>query len=231
MSEDVYRVSCQNIKDLRKHRNRLNSLFNRAIREKNDADMQTFTKLYALLYSAYAEVSLVKLINTPNAFSDAEIDQILKARNLEEKWVKCSELAFQRINTNANLGEIAYKKLTLERICKQYIIDPSQIRNKVAHGQWSLCLNNDCTSINNDTTTRMQQIDFVKIDRLFSIYEKYHQCLLDLMISPRTHYRDYYQIITDLEVFVEETSNWSLETKKKINLKLRKISKIFTESK
>lgn len=214
MSENIYRASCENVKDLRKQRNRLKTLFNRAIKENNEADMQTLTKLYALLYSAFAEVSFLKLIHSPCAFEETEIQHIQAARNLEEKWNKCSELAFQRINTSANLGEIANKKRTLEKICKKYIITPSQIRNKVAHGQWVVCLNNDCTGVNTDITAKLQTVDFVQIDRLFEIYEKFQQCILDLMISPKTHYRDYYQIITALEQYIDLTENWSLETKK-----------------
>lgn len=214
MAEDIFRACTENAKDLKKQRKRLLALANRAIREKNDADLNSLTKLYALLYSAYAEVSLLKLIHTPNAFGDSEIAQIENGRNLEEKWKKCVELAFKKLNTDANLGEIANKKQTLTRIQNEYIIAPSQIRNKVAHGQWIVCLNNDCSHINVDATAEMKRLDFVKIDRLFSIYERFQQCILDLAISQRTHYRDYYVIITNLDEYIDSTRDWSLETKK-----------------
>lgn len=214
MAEDIFRACTENAKDLKRQRKRLLGLANRAIREKNDADLNSLTKLYALLYSAYAEVSLLKLIHTPNAFGDSEITQIENGRNLEEKWKKCVELAFKKLNTDANLGEIANKKRTLTKIQNKYIIAPSLIRNKVAHGQWIVCLNNDCSRINTDATDEMKQLDFVKIDRLFSIYERFQQCILDLAISQRTHYRDYYVIITSLDEYIDSTRDWSLESKK-----------------
>lgn len=86
--------------------------------------------------------------------------------------------------------------------------------NKVAHGQWIYCLNNECTKINQNTTAQMADLDFVKIERYFYIYDKFHQCILDLLISHKTHYRDYYQIITELQNYVYSTKSWSLETKK-----------------
>ena len=43
-------------------------------------------------------------------------------RNLEEKWLKCVELAFNKLNTT-NLGEIANKKQTLNRLLQAYIIE------------------------------------------------------------------------------------------------------------
>lgn len=222
MSEEIFRASVLNVKDLEKQRKRITSLVNRAIREKKDSDLNSMTKLYALLYSAYAEVSFLKLIHTPNAFENSEINQIESKRNLEEKWCKCVELAFKRLNNMSNLGEIANKKQTLNRILEKYIIKPSQMRNKIAHGQWIECLNNTCTKVNCDATLEMQQLDFVKIDRYFLIYKKFQQCVLDLMLSPSTHYRDYYTIIVGLEEYIESTKEWSIETKKKEILSSRK---------
>lgn len=214
MANDIYYACSENAKDLKKQRKRLLSLTNRAIREKNDADLCSLTKLYTLLYSAYAEVSLLKLIHSPNAFTESEIHQITSGRNLEEKWKKCVELAFSNLNTSSNTGTIANKKQTLLRILDKYIIQPSQIRNKVAHGQWIKCLNSDGSRINSDVTAEMLKIDFVKIDRLFCIYEKFQQCILDLSVSPKTHYRDYYTIITNLDEYIAQTSTWNLESKK-----------------
>ena len=37
---------------------------------------------------------------------------------------------------------------------------------------------------------------------------------MDLLVSLRTHYRDYYANITELERYVKETESWTLETKK-----------------
>ena len=85
---------------------------------------------------------------------------------------------------------------------------------KVAHGQWVYCLNNECTKVNHDTTTLMANLDFVKIEKYFCIYDKFHQCILDLLVSHRTHYRDYYQIITELQDYVDSTKSWSLKKKK-----------------
>ncbi len=121
--------------------------------------------------------------------------QIMAEHNLEEKWVKCVNLAFNRLNIT-NLGEVANKKQTLNRLMQEYIIKPSLIRNKVTHGQWIYCLNSDCTKINQNTITQIGNLDFVKIERYFCIF------------------RDYYQIIAELKDYIESTKSWSLETKK-----------------
>ncbi len=79
-----------------------------------------------------------------------------------------------------------------------------------------------CTRVNPDITLKMQQLVFVKIDRFFSIYEKFQQCILDLSVSQKTHYRDYYTIITELEEYIDSTKVWSLESKKQKILSSKK---------
>ena len=232
MSNTIYEASVKNLKELKKHVRQLKKLANKAIRENDDVALETYTRLYALLYSTYAEVSFTKLIHSPgeNAFTDSEIYQIEQKRNLEEKWNKCIDLGFSRLNQNANKGEIANKKQTLRKILNDYIIKPSQLRNKIAHGQWKVCLNNDCSGINVTITSELNKLDFVKIDRLYNIYEKFHHCILDIVISPRTHYRDYYRILTELQSYIDATASQTLNTKKDKILNSSKVKR-FNERK
>ena len=104
MAEEIYRAYVSNVKELEKHRNVIVQLANRAIRENKQIELNTLTKVYALIYSAYVEDSFLKLIHTPQAFTEIEIMDIQRGRNLEEKWKKCVELAFVKINNRANLG-------------------------------------------------------------------------------------------------------------------------------
>lgn len=220
--DKVYQSCCKNVRELKSKRRILKQLINQAIREGSEIKLNTLTYMYALLYSSYAEISFLKLIYTPNCFSLNEINEIKKQRNLEEKWKKCMELSFKNLNTNANLGEIANKKLFLKRILKDYIIEPSLMRNKIAHGQWKSCLNTSCDKINTSLTLQIKELDYVRIDILFGVYEKFQQCLEDLIKSPRTHYRDYYPLITELEEFIKKTNTWDIESKKD---KIKKSSK------
>ena len=77
MAEEIFTASTENLRDLKKQRKRICALVNRAIREKQDPDLISLTKMYALLYSAYVETSFLKLIHTPKAFTESEIIQII----------------------------------------------------------------------------------------------------------------------------------------------------------
>ncbi len=126
MAEEIFTASTENLRDLKKQRKRICALVNRAIREKQDPDLISLTKMYALLYSAYVETSFLKLIHTPKAFTESEIIQIMAERNLEQKWLKCVDFAFNKLNTT-NFGEVANKKQTLHRLLQEYIIiDPNK---------------------------------------------------------------------------------------------------------
>ena len=215
----VYEASVKNAKELSKQAKTIKRLLNQALIKNSTSDIEALTKTYALMYSAYAEVSFQKLINTPYGFSDDYIKQIQNCRNLEQKWEKCFEFALKNIAKEHNKGEIANKLKWFKEIMKKYIIAPSQIRNKIAHGQWCVCLNNDCTAINNDLTHTLSNLDYVQIDRLFNIYKIFVQCVEDLIESPqKAHYRDFYSRLSELDEYITKTENYSLESKKEILL-------------
>ena len=82
---EVYRASCQTTKEIKKHATSIKRMINAALRKNRMMEVETLTKTYALIYSAYAEVSFLKVIHTPYGFSENYIQQIQAQRNLEEK--------------------------------------------------------------------------------------------------------------------------------------------------
>jgi len=214
---EIYRASVENVRELNKQRTNIKRLLNQAIKRNDHSGFNALTKLYALLYSSYAELCLLKVIHTPYGFCKEDIRQINSERNLEQKWTKCLELAFNRINNIANAGEIQNKRQTLSRHIYNYIIEPSQLRNKIAHGQWVVALNNENTATNPATTSRIANLDFVKTDILFSVYQKIGQAVEDLIESPtKAHFNDFYSHMTELEELIKETQNWDLQSKIKM---------------
>ena len=217
--KEIYYASVENVRELKSKRRILNKMIKNAIKRKHEDEISTLTQVYALLYSSFAETSFLKLIHTPHGFEENEIKDIFGKRNLEEKWIKCFELAFKRIANNSNKGEVANKRKKLNSILQEYIIDPSRIRNKIAHGQWVKCLNNECTSINMKITNEIIHLDFVKIDIYFEVYAIFEQCIEDLIESPhKAHYNDFYASITKLEEYIKKTKDWSYDSKRKLIL-------------
>lgn len=214
----IYKAASDNVRELKKNAKTLNKMINLAIKNNNTQELDTLTKLYLLLFSTYAEASFLKLINTPHGFSKTEIESINQMRNLENKWKRCIEICLDKLRNNINKGDIQNKNKRLEKLVEVNIIENSQIRNKIAHGQWHTCFNNSNTRISEENTTKLKNIDVVKISLHFEIYVKIQQCIEDIIESPKTHYRDYYvsmEEIERIENVIADKKNWNLATKKK----------------
>lgn len=221
----IYRAATENVRELKKNEKILNKMINSAIKSHNDQELQTLTKLYLLLFSTYAEASFLKLIYTPYGFSEEEIYSIKQMRNLEAKWEKCIELCLKKLKNKINKGEVQNKNKRLKDLVEVNIIQNSQIRNKIAHGQWHTCLNSSNTKISEENTTKLESIDAVKISLYFEIYEKIQQCIEDIIESRETHYRDYYVSMVQIEKIeniIASKKDWNLETKKKKLLNSKK---------
>lgn len=209
MSE-IYKAYVKNVKTIKSKRRTLRRLFNKAAELKDREMLNILPQLIAMLYSTYAEINFYKTIDTPYGFTVNEKNQIKAKRNLEDKWHKTIELAFSRISNKNNLGEIQNKKKILKDLIDEYIIKPSQLRNKIAHGQWSIALNSDHTNINTELTEELEKMEFVKIDILFELYDRISQMVEDLIESPnKTHYRDFYQHQSEIGSYLNKVQNWT----------------------
>lgn len=212
---DIYNACCMNVKEIKKRAKNIKRMINNAILNKRNEEIITLTKVYALVYSAFVEVSFIKLINTPYGFDEEKIKVIQSKSNLEEKWLTCINLAFLTIKKESNITDINNKKLKLKKILKEYIVKPSELRNKIAHGQWKVALNNQCTNQNYEITQIIENIDFVKIDILFQVYDKFQQCIEDLIESPqKAHYEYFYTNLSKLEAYISKTEKWNFESRK-----------------
>lgn len=245
---EIYQASCENVREMKRQISVVKQMFNDALIHNREQEVNALTKIYALLYSSYAEVSFLKLIHTPHGFTDDYIRQIqfktytvktengVKERsrpnNLEDQWTICIDFVLKGIANMVNAGDLANKRQKLHTYLSKYVIEPSQIRNKIAHGQWLVCLNNDNTAKNDDTTDKLKSLDFVQIDNLFAIYDLFLQCVEDLIESPyKTHFRDYYSSLEKMEKHIKRTRNYTLEgkreelKKKELRIKAAKAAK------
>lgn len=199
-------------------------IINRALKENKTITISTQTKLYALLYSTYSEAAFMKMILTPCGFEQKYVDQILAQSSIQEKWYKCVDLAFTKFNKNNKGSEIPNKSLELKKLINEYIIDPSIIRNKIAHGQISVALNSKNTSLHSSLTAKIQNLDVVYISKLFYINEKLISIIEDLIESPhKAHYNYYYKKLQDLESYIEKSKQWSILSKMNTNSMSKKI--------
>lgn len=178
------------------------------------AELQT--KLLALIYCAWSEAAFSKLIHTPHCF---ELDEIRQIKAASEKgsivtaWEKCVALALKKIQSR-NGNYVPNVKQELNRFIKTYIEAPSQLRNKVAHGQWRITLNSKNTALNPDLTASLANIDLVKLDLLKEGCEGLCLIVESLIESPeRAFHRDYWPLLCQVKERLANSSKFTLEAK------------------
>lgn len=174
------------------------------------------TKLLALIYSAWSESAFLKTIHTPYGFELDEIRQIKavwKNNGITSAWDKASTLAFRKVRTRGG-NYVPNASLKVDRLIKQYIEKPSQIRNKVAHGQWDVALNSKNTAENPDVTKALSELDVVKIDCLREGCIGLCTILESLIESPdKAFHKDYWECISSIEAHLEKTAKYTLAEK------------------
>lgn len=217
---EVYKAQTQNVRSLDKVINQIKRTINNRLKIGNNPGALIQTKILALTYSAWAEVSFSKLIHTPYGFNPDEMKQIKdehKKGGLERGWQKCLELALRKLDASTRTNEVPNIRQKLSRYIKTYIIEPSIIRNKIAHGQWTIALNEGNTAANQKYTDRIADLDIVRISIWIRVYEFLENIIEDLIESPnRAFRRDYWGHLTGLDEFLSKAEDWSLQDKAKL---------------
>lgn len=174
------------------------------------------TKLLALIYCAWSEAAFSKLIHTPHCFELDEIRQIKAAAdrsNIVAAWEKCISLALKKVQSR-NGNYIPNVKQELTRFVKTYIEAPSQLRNKVAHGQWRVALNSKNTARNDDLTASLANVDLVKLEILKEGCEGLCLIVESLIESPeRAFHRDYWPLLCQVKERLANSSRFTLGAK------------------
>lgn len=214
-SYPIYQAYVENVRDFIAAEIEIRRGINRALKCGKPHTVRIQTKIYALLYSTFAEANFSKLVLTTYGFEQNFIEQILhEDKNLQEKWLTCLDLAFQKFNANKKASEIPNKKQELKRIIQQFVIEPSIIRNKIAHGQLSVALNRKGKDKNSELTNQISNLDVVSITRLFKINKSLVDILEDLVESPNyAHHANYYPKLQNLTAFIETSANWTVASK------------------
>ncbi len=209
-----YQAYVTNVNDFVSAEVDIRRIINRAYKTGKPLTAIVQTKVYALLYSTFSEANFMKLILTPYGFEQAYVEQIVQEPSVKEKWYKCLELAFLKFTKASKGSDIPNKLQELKRVIQTYIVDPSIIRNKIAHGQLTIAMNGKNTALNADLTNKLAVLDYVWIYRLFEINIKLTQIIEDLIESPdKAHYEQYHHKYQELEAFIKKTASWDVNTK------------------
>jgi len=218
MSE-VFFAQTRNVRGLTSAAKNLDRLINAALIKRDESQVAILTKLLCVTFNFWAEARFSKLIQTPYGFSDTERRQIRFDSNgrdssLESRWQKCIATALSKVPSSRQTNEIPNCRRRLERIVQDVVIAPSKMRNKMAHGQWEIALNAEQTATNHIVTAQIDNIDCIAIGTWFEVFEHLAQIVENAIESPaRTHRRDYWQHIVEIETILENRKKMTVHEK------------------
>lgn len=206
---------------------------------KNDKikELDSKTQILTVLYCTWSEAVFKKLIHTPHGLT-IEQRQNTFGSNVEDKWINLIKEVLNRIPIDNNQDDVNQIKLELEIIARKYIIEPSKLRNKIMHGQWSEALNSSNRDLIIETSFLISKLDIVELNIAFDIHNIFIEILEQILESNRpedmiTNRHDSFLFLKDkLDKFILKTSDWSSRTRSVFlkqrdfdsrNLKLAKI--------
>lgn len=218
---ELYVLQSKNVRKIKKVESNIVRTINIYLRKNDDFQVELNTKLYALVYCTLSEAQFIQIVNTPNGFLYTEIEKIKaeKTKNgVVKAWELLFDMAFDKVNVNWKENiDLTNRRNELKIITDKYIKTPSELRNKIAHGQWDYALNRENTKENQPKTQELKDLSIIQI----SIWSEVHQYLglivRDLIQSPKNGFhRNYWCNLTKLQQFLIKSSNWTL--KKRIEI-------------
>jgi len=213
---DLYVIQSKNIRRLKQVQSSLIKDIYLNLKRKNIFQVEIKTKLLSLLFSTLSEAQFIQIIHTPNGFSAQEIENIKRAKNssLEDGWKLMIDTAMDKVGDWNSNSDLLGRRNRLTTIVSDYIIKPSILRNKIAHGQWEFALNRENMKENTDLTNELRSLDVVKIQKWFDVHQYMALIIRDLIQSPRRGFHNnYWSHLTQLDQYLVDTINWSLASK------------------
>jgi len=213
----LFKAFSENLEVLKKAKKQLKKDLNSFLKKDNIISLRYYTFFYALMYSALMEASFKKLIFTPYGFSNNEIEQIISVSktNISQAWIVCLEIALPKVYGPKNVSFLPNAKKRLKKLIDQNITKPYEIRNKIAHGQWSWATNKYLSKVNNETSRKLQSIDYIEVDKWFETCDLISHIMEMLIVSPKKGFtNNYWRTVSDIENKIYEMSSWTMEKKK-----------------
>lgn len=214
--ESLYRAHVKNLRAV-------NIAFERILRELNGSiardDFLTsdaFLKTSMLLLGGWAENRLRKLTLEPNAFSSAEASRIHSGGSQLNSWKIALELGFRRryaLPTASLVAALPHTPRSYYRSLLEVIeadLKPIiEVRNKLAHGQWSRTLNNENDDLSPSMMAQISAENAHTIKCKKRILEALARLIHDLVAGNIAFERDFDKHFKNLETAKRDISTRS----------------------
>jgi hypothetical protein len=133
---ELYRFHVANLRSIEMALDQLALVSKDLIRKKRDSLVEPFLRTWLLLFGAWTECRLQKLLYEKRGFTPLERDQVQTAKKQEQKWKITIEAGFRRRHkvkklTLGSLGHSAFSKYqSLIRAFEEYVKPVIELREQ-----------------------------------------------------------------------------------------------------
>lgn len=228
--ESLYKAHVKNLRAVDVALERILRELNGSIARDDTLTSEAFLKTSMLLLGGWAENRLRKLSVEPNGFSTVETARIQGARSQLDSWKIALEIGFRRryglpaANLEAALPHTprSYYRSLLE-VIEGDLRPIIEVRNKLAHGQWSRTLNNENDDFAPDMMAQIAAENAHTVKCKKRILEALARLIHDLVAGNGAFERDFDTHFKNLETAKRDISARSYaEWKAQMQEKLRR---------
>jgi len=198
-SHPLYRYHVENLRAVDIALKKIALSLRGAIAVDNQKEIDVFTRVYALLLGAWAEVRLNKLLYEPNGFSDDDRRQISQSNTLLKRWEQTVEIAFRKQFgvlraplSKETLPYTAYARFqAIMEMLDQDLRAVIELRNRLAHGQFKYTFNSDGNNISQTHMKMLYQENLLGLQFKKKLLSQLADIIHDLVVSLPTFERDF----------------------------------------
>lgn len=197
--DSYYKQHCENLRMIENAIKSVQRILRGYISKDEEINVYVYTKILSHLINSWAEVRVLKLIYEHGAFSDSEKTKIIKCDGAKEKWDMALAIAFcKRYDISIKNIDSVTTPITPRTRCQMLselidndLLESTQLRNRIAHGQWKFAFNSDLLRINEGLTRILRQENIVKLQLKLKMFKSLAQIIQDLAVSKPTFERDF----------------------------------------
>ena len=196
---DLYKYHTKNLQSVRRGLDMAGRAAKDSVSRGNEAEEESYTRVYALTLGIWAEARLAKLLHEPGGLTDLERNQILSFDQQIERWLQLVEHVFRK-HYQVRRGTLSISTLphsawsrfdALCSILRDDLRSTITFRNKLAHGQWQYALNSRGDAIATVETAALRQDNILILQQKRQIIEHLTNAIHDLVVSKATFERDF----------------------------------------
>lgn len=224
---ELFETQTKNVNKLKKVKDSIIRDINSHLKRNELFQVELKVRLLALLYSILSESQFTQiLLTTPNGFTEQEVRSIRteeirtaknttynKKRKIGESWKQMIAIGMGKVRSNwKEDNDLTAKYNTLIKLIDTHVVELSIMRNKIAHGQWSIALNSGNTDVEPTLTKKINDLDVIEVTKWFEIHQYLCFIVRDLIQSPKKGFHNnYWENYVNLTNYIEKSKSWTLE--------------------